>query len=254
MKLMKIVQRQSGLSRRKSRDLIEAGEVILNEETETNPFADYTLEGIEKLYLRGHPLPTYPAKKRAYKFFKPQGMLCSHDDPHYGRTLGRKLRSEGFIGFRWAGRLDQDAEGLLLLSNDGQLVHALTHPRYEVEKKYHLWISGRLGHGEIGGIIDRFMEGIEDDGDLLQIKEGGVINRGEEHTELELVLTEGKKNEIKRLFEAVDLTIVRLRRLAIGPIEVGDLSSEEFEQVTPEKWEALMEYKEDAIAQREEEN
>lgn len=247
---MKIVQRQSGLSRRKSRDLIEEGEVTLNQVTETNPFEDYSLEEIDSLYLRGHPLPTYPAKKRAYKFFKPQGMLCTHDDPHYGRTLGRTLRSEGFIGYRWAGRLDQDAEGLLLLSNDGELVHSLTHPRYEVEKHYHLWLSDRLGHGEIGGIIDKFMEGVKDDGDLLQIKEGGVIARGKEHTELELILTEGKKNEIKRLFDSVDLTIVRLRRLAIGPIELGNLSPEEFKRVSPEEWDKLLNYKESALTQK----
>jgi len=248
---MKIVQRQSGLSRRKSRDLIEEGEITINQVTETNPFEDYSLDEIESLYLRGHPLPTYPAKKRAYKFFKPQGMLCTHDDPHYGRTLGRTLRAEGFIGYRWAGRLDQDAEGLLLLSNDGELVHSLTHPRYEVEKQYHIWISNRLGHGEIGGIIDKFMEGVEDDGDLLQIKEGGVIARGKEHTELELILTEGKKNEIKRLFDFVDLTIVRLRRLAIGPIELGDLSPKEFQRVSQKEWDDLLEYKESAQVQKE---
>jgi len=250
MKLMKIVQQQSGLSRRKSRDLIEEGEVVVDNEEENNPFEDYSLEDIDRLYLRGHPLPNYPPQKRAYKFYKPTGMLCSHDDPHYGRTLGRTLRSEGFIGYRWAGRLDQDAEGLLLLSNDGQLVHSLTHPRYEVEKRYHLWISEELGHGKIGGIIERFMEGIEDNGDLLQIKKGGVINRAEEHTELELTLTEGKKNEIKRLMEAVNLTIVRLRRVAIGPVELGDLSPEDIQRVTPDEWEELRNYRESALAQR----
>lgn len=247
---MKIVQQQSGLSRRKSRDLIEEGEVIVDGTEEENPFENYELEEIDQLYLRGHPLPTYPPQKRAYKFYKPTGMLCSHDDPHYGRTLGRTLRSEGFIGYRWAGRLDQDAEGLLLLSNDGQLIHSLTHPRYEVEKRYHIWISEKLDHGKLGGIIEQFMEGIKDNGDLLQIKEGGVLNQGEEHTELELVLTEGKKNEIKRLMEAVDLTIVRLRRLAIGPIELGDLSPEDIERVSSDEWQKLREYKESALAQR----
>ena len=250
---MKIVQQQSGLSRRKARDLIEDGEVLVNGNEERNPFEKYDLEEIDRLYLRGHPLPTYPPENRAYKFYKPTGMLCSHDDPHYGRTLGRTLRSEGFIGYRWAGRLDQDAEGLLLLSNDGQLVHSLTHPRYEVEKRYHLWLSEELGHGKIGGIIEQFMEGIEDDGDLLQIKEGNVLSLGKEHTELELVLTEGKKNEIKRLIDAVNLTIVRLRRTAIGPIELGDMSPEDINRVSDREWEELSEYKESALAQQKKE-
>ncbi|MFP3953877.1 MAG: pseudouridine synthase [Candidatus Acetothermia bacterium] len=252
MKLMKLVQQQSGLSRRKSRDLVDQGEVEVNGEVDENPFAQYELDDIDSFYLRGHPLPTYPPKLQAYRFYKPQGILCSSDDPHYGRTIGRFLRSEGFIGYRWAGRLDQDAEGLLLLSNDGQLVHSLTHPRYEVEKRYHVWVSGRLDHGQLGGIIDRFMKGIVDDGEELQVTEGSVVERGSEHTRIELVLTEGKKNEIKRLLAAEDLNLVRLRRISIGPVDIGDLSPGEVEKVDPGGWRELQKYKEEARERREE--
>ncbi len=252
MKLMKLVQQQSGLSRRKARDLVDDGEVEVNGEVEKNPFAQYDLSEIHTLYLRGHPLPTYPPKLQAYRFYKPQGMLCSSDDPHYGRTIGRFLRSEGFIGYRWAGRLDQDAEGLLLLSNDGQLVHSLTHPRYEVEKRYHIWVSGHLDHGRAGGVIDRFMSGVIDEGDELKITEGSVVDRGSEHTQLELVLTEGKKNEIKRLCEAANLNLIRLRRVSIGPVEIGNLSPREVKKVGPRGWQELREFKEEALSQRHE--
>jgi len=248
MKLMKLIQQQSGLSRRKSRELIDEGEVEVNGEVEEDPFANYKLNVIDSLYLRGHPLPTYPPRLQAYKFYKPQGMLCSSDDPHYGRTIGRFLRTEGFIGYSWAGRLDQDAEGLLLLSNDGQLIHSLTHPRYEVEKIYHVWIEGRLSHAEIGGIVDRFMKGVDEDGDLLKIIEGGVVSRGREHTQLYLVLTEGKKNEIKRLCDAEGLTLIRLRRVKIGPVGIDDLSPREIKKVSAEKWKELKKYKQKALA------
>lgn len=193
MKLMKIIQQQSGLSRRKSRQLIDEGEVEVNGEITTNPFLEIELEELDSLSLRGHPLATTPPSFRAYKYFKPPGVLCSHDDPHYGRTVGRILRSEGFIGYRWAGRLDQDAEWLILLTNDGDLVHALSHPRYEVEKTYHIWVPRGLSHGRISHLIEQFMGGITDDGDELQAKQGNVVQKSSSHTQLELVLTEGKK-------------------------------------------------------------
>lgn len=240
---MKIIQQQSGLSRRKSRQLVEEGEIVVNGEVEENPFEQYELAEIETLYLRGHPLPTYSPKHRAYKYFKPTDVLCSHDDPHYGRTVGRILRSEGFIGYTWAGRLDQDAEGLIVLTNDGQLVHLLTHPRYDVKKKYHIWFSQHMSHGKIGEIIDRFVKGIEDDGELLQAESGGVVDRGDNHTQLQLVLTEGRKNEIKRMCAYFDLNIMRLRRISLGPVELGGLSPGDISRITTEEMERLQDLK-----------
>jgi len=248
MKLMKIVQKQSGISRRKARDLVEEGEVSVNGQEERNPFEDYELDDLDSLYLRGHPLSTNPPKKNAYRYYKPQGVLCSHDDPHYGRTLGRLLRAEGFIGYRWAGRLDQDAEGLVLLSNDGQLVHALTHPRYEVEKKYHIWVSENLSHGRIGEIIQELMGGVREGGDLLQIERGGAVERGSEHSKLELVLTEGKKNEIKRICEVVGLNLIRLRRVELGPIKLDGLSPGDIERIGPARWSKLCKYRDRALS------
>ena len=240
---MKILQQQSGLSRRKSRDLIEEGEVKVEGSEIKNPFEQYDLDKIETISLRGHPLATSPPELRAYKYYKPTGVLCSHDDPHYGRTLGRILRSEGFIGYRWAGRLDQDAEGLILLTNDGDLVHSLTHPKFEVEKRYHLWLSNNLSRKRVKEKISKMENGIKDKDDLLQAKRGEILELSNTHCEIRIILTEGKKHELKRMCERTDLNIMRLRRTAIGPIELGNISPEDISRVSENEWEELKNFR-----------
>lgn len=221
-KLLQWVQRQSGISRRKAREMIEAGEVAVDGEIVTNPFLPLAAGAIERLSLRGHPLSLDAPEPRVYRYHKPAGVLCSHDDPHYGNTVGRVLRAEGFIGFNWGGRLDQDAEGLILLTNDGELVHRLSHPRYEVKKTYCVWVD-RLPRKPV---MDRWLSemrgGIVERGDTLRILAGKVEGRP---PYVRLVLTEGKKHEIKRLFGHFNLSVVRLRRVAIGPIELGHLAA-----------------------------
>lgn len=233
---MKIIQQQSDISRRKSRELIEKGEVKVEGDKVSDPFRQFDLQEIDRISLRGHPLATTPPEFRAYKYFKPPGVLCSHDDPHYGRTLGRLLRSEGFIGYRWAGRLDQDSEGLILLTNDGDLIHSLTHPKFEVEKRYHLWLSDSLSRERAREVIENMEKGIEDDGDRLRAKNGKVLELSQTHCELQVVLTEGKKHELRRMCDREDLKIMRLRRTSIGPIELGNLSPEQITRVSKKEW------------------
>jgi 23S rRNA pseudouridine2605 synthase len=227
-KLLQWVQRQGGVSRRKAQELIEGGEVAVNGETVVDPFLFLAAESIEQLRLRGHPLSLEAPEPRVYRYHKPAGVLCSHDDPHYGDTVGRILRAEGFIGYNWGGRLDQDAEGLILLTNDGELVHRLSHPRYEVEKTYRVWVDRLPRKPVLDQWLSEMQRGIADRGDTLRILSGKVEGRP---PYVRLVLTEGKKHEIKRLFAHFDLSVVRLLRVAIGPIELGDLAAGTIERL-----------------------
>ncbi len=228
-KLLQWVQRQGGLSRRKAQELIEDGEVAVDGEVVADPFLSLTAESIERLSLRGHPFSLEAPEARVYRYHKPVGVLCSHDDPHYGNTVGRILRAEGFIGDNWAGRLDQDAEGLILLTNDGGLIHHLTHPRYEVEKTYRVWVNRLPRKPVLDQWLSEMRRGIVDRGDTLRVLSGKVEGRP---PYVRLVLTEGKKHEIKRLFAHFDLSIVRLLRVAIGPIELGQLAAGAIERLS----------------------
>ena len=219
-KLLQWIQQQAGVSRRKAEELIDAGEVAVNGTVIGQPFEVFARDDIRRLTLRGHPLSVDPPEPRVYRYHKPAGVLCSHDDPFYGNTVGRILRTEGFVGYTWIGRLDQDSEGLLLLTNDGSLVHTLTHPRYQVEKVYRVWLARMPKAPQMARILSRMKDGIVDDGDTLRALDGRVEGRP---PHVRLTLTEGKKHEIKRLFAHFDLPVKRLLRISIASANLGNL-------------------------------
>ena len=238
-KLLLLIQRQAGVSRRKAQELILAGEVAIDNSPVTDPFLLIDPGTIGTLSLRGHPLSLQSPELRVYRYHKPKGMLCSHDDPHEGNTVGRILRSEGLIGYSWAGRLDQDAEGLLLVTNDGVLLNQLSHPRYEVPKRYNVWLD-RLPHrAALDSMLHKMKEGIDDDGDRLRILSGKMVGNP---PHISLQLTEGRKREIKRLFAHFELAVVRLFRLSIGPVELGGLRPGTLERMTIAEVEILHDF------------
>jgi pseudouridine synthase len=220
MKLFRFLQTQAGVSRRKALDLVLAGEVTVNGEPVLDPFLLLTRGALHRLALRGHPLSLEPRETRVYRLYKPAGMLCSHDDPFSGNTVGRLLRADGFLGYTWVGRLDQDAEGLLLLSNDGDVIQAFTHPRYEVHKVYRVWLAESPPGRELDLALRSMERGIEDEGEVLRILDGRVERRPRH---VVITLAEGRKHEIKRLFARFGFSVSRLLRVAVGPVHLGDL-------------------------------
>lgn len=227
-KLFQWVRQQAGISRRQAQELIAAGEVDVNGATVTDPYQQYPRTQIDRLSLRGQPLPLDAPEPRVYRFHKPPGMLCSNDDPFHGNTLGRFLRSEGFIGYAWIGRLDQDAEGLLLITNHGPLVHAFTHPRFEVEKEYRIWVDALPSRNALTAMLSEMKQGIHDSGDRLRIIDG----RAETHPpQLVLTLGEGRKHEVKRLCGHFGLSVTRLLRVRMGPVLLASLPAGAIERL-----------------------
>ncbi len=229
-KLFRFLQMQAGVSRRKALDLVLAGEVTLDGKSVSDPFLPLTRDAVRSLALRGHPLSLEPREPRVYRLHKPAGMLCSHDDPFCGDTVGRLLRAEGFLGYTWGGRLDQDAEGLLLVSNDGSVIQAFTHPSHEVRKVYRVWLAESVPERDLRRALRSMEGGIEDDGDVLRVLEGRLAARAQY---VLITLAEGKKHEIKRLFAHFGFSVTRLLRVAVGPIELGDLPPGMIDRLPP---------------------
>lgn len=171
------------------------------------------------------------ASFRYLLYHKPRGVLSALSDDRGRGTLGDVLPPD--LGRVYhVGRLDQDSEGLLLLTNDGDFAARMTHPRYEVEKTYQVWCDGDPSPAS----IRRMLDGLDDEGERLRARAIERIDAGH----YKVVLTEGKKREIRRLFAACGCPVRRLLRVAVGPLRLGALSTGRFRELTANEVSALL--------------
>lgn len=239
MRFLQLLQQQAGISRRRARALIEVGRVELNGVKTVTPFIEIKVEAVESLRLDEKPIIIKPLKTGVYKYYKPRGMLCSYKDPHHHYAMGKVLRRPELKGYQIVGRLDRDAEGLLLLTNDGDLLHRLAHPRYQVEKVYHVLIPKVLRFRQTHDALRQMSNGIADRGETLTLVRGQVLRRSSDSTTLVMVLTEGKNHEIKRLCRCFGWYVKRLTRVEMGGVQLGRLHSGELKPLGHEDVAAL---------------
>jgi len=211
MRLNKLLQRAGVASRRKADLLIMKGAVRINGQPVTEPWHPVDPER-DRVEVEGREVHLDP-KRHYFKFYKPRGVVSTLADPHAKRTLSEYLPS----GLRLfpVGRLDKDSEGLIILTDDGDLAFRLTHPRFQVKKRYRV---------EVGRPIAPR--------DLARLKAGLLLDDGPfqptcvrkvDEKRVELTLHEGRKREIRRAFLSLGYRVERLVRLSIGPIELGRL-------------------------------
>lgn len=165
---------------------------------------------------------------------KPVKVICTSDDPK-GRTTVLDLLDDLPERVYTVGRLDYMSEGLIIVTNEGELAHALMHPRYHVPKTYKLWIDSPLGHYQ----LQKMKRGIPNKGEtlrVLDIVEGRSTPKGVEYT---IVLGEGKNRHIRRLMEHFDKKVFRLMRIAIGPIRMDELKPGEWRYAKPAEMKLL---------------
>jgi 23S rRNA pseudouridine2605 synthase len=163
-------------------------------------------------------------------FHKPADALTTRADPHGGRTV-YDLLPEELGALRYVGRLDRDTEGLLLLSNDGDLIHRLTHPARGVEREYH---AGVVGH-PARDTLARLTLGVElDDGPARALRARALEDEADGGV-LALVLAEGRKREVRRMLQAVHHPVRWLRRVRFGPVRLGDLPRGAWRELGPEE-------------------
>jgi pseudouridine synthase len=167
----------------------------------------------------GNPLEK-GLKRRSYVLYKPIGILCTRKDPEGRKTVYDLLPPEVGEGLHTVGRLDRDAEGLLILTNDGDLTLKLTHPSKHLTKTYIVKFRGLPGKAS----LKRLRTGVElDDGitqpaDVTVVKGSGTGR----DTWLKMVLTEGRKNQIKRMGDAVGHRVLKIKRVAIGNLRLPE--------------------------------
>ena len=153
-------------------------------------------------------------------FHKPPGVLTTRSDPHGGRTVYDLLPPE-MGALRYVGRLDRPTEGLLLFTNDGDVANGIQHPSRGVEREYLVVANGEVSRASLTALT----EGVDLEDGPAKAASARIVERGAHHTTLRLVLTEGRKREVRRMMLEVGHGVSRLVRLRFGTISLGDLAA-----------------------------
>jgi len=168
-----------------------------------------------------------------YLLNKPAGVVATSADPEGRMTVLDLLDTEQRV---WpVGRLDMDSEGALIITNDGELTNALTHPRYEVSKVYVAEVEGHVGHRA----LSRLARGVDLEDGRTAPAEAAIVERRAGATLLRLTITEGRNRQVRRMTEAVGHPVKRLVRVAIGPLQVGRLKPGTYRKLAPAEVRAL---------------
>jgi 23S rRNA pseudouridine2605 synthase len=162
---------------------------------------------------------------------KPTGVICTSDDPQ-GRETILDMLPDFSSRLYTVGRLDVMSEGLLLVTNDGELAHRLMHPRHHIEKKYQVWIDRELSAQD----IDRMLKGLNCRGEKLKALRVEPLKRMiASQPGYTLTLGEGRNRHIRRMMEALNCNVIRLLRVSVGPLRLEKLRTGEHRQLAP--WE-----------------
>ncbi len=231
MRLGKYLATSGFASRRASEEIVRAGRVTLNGETVTDPASDVGPN--DAVAVDGDPVAHGHAERVVYALNKPAGVVSTARDPQGRPTVVTMVpQTERLYP---VGRLDIDTTGLILLTNEGDLAHRLTHPSFEVEKTYRAVVGGPpVREASLRALRD----GVElDDGRTAPAK----VRRVAADT-IEITIHEGRKRQVKRMCEAVGHPVKRLERVAFGPLSLGDLPRGRWRKLTAGEVDTLVEW------------
>ena len=204
-------------SRSQAAELVRAGRVRLNGKVPRDPEAPVALEH-DRIEVDGQPAAA--ARKLYWMMNKPRGAVTTASDEKKRQTVYDFLPAD----MPWlapVGRLDKASEGLLLLTNDPEWAARITAPETHLDKTYHVQVNRIIDSAN----LQRITRGVRvEDGETLRAKSMSVLRHGERNCWLEIVLYEGKNRQIRRMLEAMGIETLRLVRVAIGPLKLGELA------------------------------
>ena len=227
MRLAKYLASSGIASRRAAEEIIRASRVTVNGERVTDPARDVTVA--DEVTVDGKPM-RQPRQRLVYALNKPAGVVSTARDPQGRPTVVSLVRQSARL--YPVGRLDADTTGLILLTNDGQLAHRLTHPSFEVVKTYRAWISDPPVSK---GAVEALRRGVALEDGLTAPARVRQLSRDT----LEITIHEGRKRQVRRMCEAVGHPVRRLERIRLGPLELGSLAPGESRRLSAAEVEAL---------------
>ncbi|MBQ7091677.1 MAG: rRNA pseudouridine synthase [Clostridia bacterium] len=231
MRLQKFMADAGVASRRKCEEYISAGRVKVN-----GAVAEIgcTVEPGDKVEFDGRLL-TAKTERVVIMLNKPQGVVCTCSDPEGRKTVIDYVKDLPYRLYN-VGRLDYDSEGLILLTNDGDLAYRMTHPKFEMDKTYHVVCSGTLDQRD----ISRLQSGITlDDGVTSPAQVNNVHIRRDGKSELDITIHEGRNRQVRRMIAAVGKDTLLLRRIKEGPLELAELKTGQWRFLTEQEIKTL---------------
>lgn len=235
MRLQRFLAAAGVASRRKSEELITAGRVQVDGEVVTE-LGTQVVPGRHEVRVDIEVVKLKP--KVYYLLNKPAGVVCTHKDPD-GRPLAIDLVPHGEDEHLFTvGRLDESSEGLLIITNDGELSNRLTHPRFQVLRTYRVQVAGEPDYADLKQLQDGlfFREGRFKVHHVKKLKTQG------KSTLLELQLSEGQNREVRRLLARLGHKVLTLTRVGFGPLRLGKLPSGECRSLTSKERRQLLEF------------
>ena len=215
----------SGLcSRRKADELIENGQVMVNGKIVTE--LGFLVQDKDKVFVDKKLI--HPKKLEYYRFYKPAGYITTCDDEK-GRKTIYDLLPKNMLSLKPVGRLDKDSTGLLILTNDGELINALTHPSVKVPKIYLVGVDSEVKREE----LERMANGIELEKDKVAYADIEVLELTNNHTQMRITLYQGMNRQIRRMFEHFGYEVKSLKRIQHATLTLDGLKRAEFKPIKP---------------------
>ena len=222
-RIAKVIARGSKFSRRDAEKLIADGRVKIDNKIILQPNINVTSSNNIKLDNKSI---NFKPELELYKYYKPRGILVTHHDPENRKTIFDDLPKK-FEKMISIGRLDYDSEGLLLLTNNGDIKRTMELPNNNWKRTYRVRVHGRVEDD----IILKFKKGLKIDRMRYKPILANIDNTSNSYTWLTMTLTEGKNREIRNIFEAFGMIVTRLIRVSYGPYKLNKLNKSEFEKL-----------------------
>ena len=228
MRINKFLADRGIASRRHADEMILAGRIRINGQQAT---LGANIEENDLVTVDDMPIINEEKKLVYYIMNKPKGVVCTLSDDRGRKTVKYYLPQDNKTRVFPIGRLDYATEGLLLLTNDGDLAYKLMHPRNEISKTYMARIEGTLTEKDLNPI----RSGVELDGVLTKKCKAHIVETNKAYTKVHITITEGKNRQVRRMFEAIGKNVEFLKRIKIGQLSLSGLDRGEVRELTQEE-------------------
>ena len=224
----------SGLcSRRKADELIESGVVNVNGKIIKE--LGFQVGPKDKVFV--NKVLIHPKKLEYYKFYKPAGYITTSDDEKGRKTIYDVIPKE-LSELKPVGRLDKDSTGLLIMTNDGELINQLTHPSVKVSKVYIVSVEGKVGIND----LETLYKGIEIEKGKMAYADAQIIEFDKNSTMLQVILTQGLNRQIRKMFDYLGHPVISLKRIQHATISIDGLKRGQIKPIKPAQIKDLRKY------------